>query len=49
LIRFSSDTIWAKLATVGATFQKKLNNDEGYASDASDYEGESHLIRIMKK
>ncbi|OAV95452.1 hypothetical protein PTTG_26623 [Puccinia triticina 1-1 BBBD Race 1] len=43
------NTIWAKLATVGATFQKKLHNDEGYASDASDYEGESHLIRIMKK
>ncbi|KAA1105045.1 hypothetical protein PGTUg99_013803 [Puccinia graminis f. sp. tritici] len=45
----NQNTIWAKLATVGATFQKKLNNDEGYASDASDYEGESHLIRIMKK
>ncbi|KAI9615560.1 hypothetical protein H4Q26_011501 [Puccinia striiformis f. sp. tritici PST-130] len=43
------NTLWAKLATVGATFQKKLHHDEGYASDASEYEGESHLIRIMKK
>jgi len=45
----NQNTIWAKLANVGASFQKKLTQDEGYASDASDYEGESHLTRIMKK
>lgn len=45
----NQNSLWTKLANVGASFQKKLTQDEGYASDASDYEGESHLIRIMKK
>lgn len=45
----SQNTLWARIANVGASFQKKINGDEGYASDATDYEGESHLIRIMKK
>ncbi|PLW48831.1 hypothetical protein PCASD_02833 [Puccinia coronata f. sp. avenae] len=45
----NQNSLWAKLANVGATIQKKLHNDEGYASDCTDYEGESHLTRIMKK
>ncbi|MBW0510376.1 hypothetical protein O181_050091 [Austropuccinia psidii MF-1] len=43
------NTLWGRLANVGSSIQKKINGDEGYASDASDYEGESHLIRIMKR
>ncbi|KAH9811291.1 hypothetical protein DFH28DRAFT_465600 [Melampsora americana] len=45
-----SNTIWAKLATVTTTIQKKIVGvDEGYESDATDYDGDSHLIRIMKE
>ncbi|KAG0149983.1 hypothetical protein CROQUDRAFT_39000 [Cronartium quercuum f. sp. fusiforme G11] len=44
------DTFWAKIATVGASLQKKIVRvDDGYASDATDYDGDSHLIRIMKE
>ncbi|EGG00719.1 uncharacterized protein MELLADRAFT_93050 [Melampsora larici-populina 98AG31] len=45
-----SNTIWAKLATVTTTIQKRIVGvDEGYESDATDYDGDSHLIRIMKE
>lgn len=45
-----SNTLWAKLATVTTTIQKKIVGvDEGYESDATDYDGDSHLIRIMKE
>ncbi|CAH7672289.1 hypothetical protein BY996DRAFT_7477435 [Phakopsora pachyrhizi] len=43
------NTIWSKLAFVGDKIQKKINGDEGYASDATDYDGESHLTRVMKQ
>lgn len=44
-----SDTLWSKIALVGASLQKKIVGEDGYASDATDYEGDSHLIRIMKE